>query len=68
LRLVVGCQRGVGSFRRAHIFSEAEVQHFDAAFFRQHYVGGFQIAMNDSFVVSRGECVAQCVGDLNDLR
>ena len=44
----------------ANAFAKTEVQHFDFSFGRHLHVGGFQVAVNDSFLV----CGFECFGDL----
>ena len=58
--------RGVAGIG-ANIFGQAEVEHLDAAFARDHDVGGLQVAMNDALIMGGGERVAECAGDIDDL-
>ena len=46
-----------------HRLAEAEVEHLDLAVSGHHHVGGLQVAMDDAFLVGRGDRVRDLAGD-----
>ena len=59
--------RGVVGTCLADILGEAEVEYFDAAFVGDHHVGGLEVAMDNALVVSSGERIGECAGNLENL-
>ena len=53
---VANCERSWISLRPPDRFRQTEVQHFHRALGRDLYIGWFQVAVNDSFVVRRFQC------------
>src|SRR4029453_713025 len=48
-------------------FREPEVEHFYAAFWRDHHVGRLQIAMGDALLMRGADGIRQRNGDLQEL-
>ncbi len=67
LRVADRSQRGAALVGRANIFGQSEVQHLDAAFVRDHDIGGLQVAMHDALLMRRRQRVGQRTGNLDDL-
>ena len=59
--------RGRGRIVVAHRLGQAEVEHFHFLVWRDLDVGGFEIAMDDAFVVRGFERVSNLMGDAQDV-
>src|SRR4029077_12908959 len=62
-----GSQNRVFGILCANLFRQTEVQNFDAALIRHHYIGGLQVTMNDALVVSSSQRLRNRASEVQNL-
>jgi len=61
-----GSHGGIADTGNPDIFSQSEIQHFDAALVADHHVARLQITVDDAFLMRRRERVGQRAANFDD--